>query len=570
MMIGQVLSDRYEILEKIGEGGMAVAYRGRDRVLGRAVAVKVMRPELAADAEFLARFRREARAAAGIIHEHIAAVYDTGSDGPYHYIVMEYVPGESLKARLQREGPLSLNAALTIATATAEALEAAHSAGVIHRDIKPHNILLGSEGQVKVTDFGIARAMSATGNTETGIILGSVNYVSPEQARGDAVGPQSDVYSLGIMLLEMLTGRPPFDGGERLAIVHKHIYDKAPRASTVRPGLPHEVDSLIAQCLEKELSKRFASAGEVLNYLAACPREETQGWRPGMGRERWRRALSFRWLGAAWRVRRRALVTALLVALMAVALVAVTLWAASHGRGSMIRVPDVVGMSGSAGEQHLRQAKLDYRVLGQRESEDTAAGAILSQDPAANEEVPSGSVVKVVLSEGPKSAVVPNVTQMSVEQAKKQLQLSGLGPGLVQEAYDDHIPAAYVASSLPPPGSRVVRGMAVDLVVSKGPRPAMPPGPPLPNPPKPEREEKVEFTVPADVGAGEVDVTVELVDSKGAHQTLYVGRHRANDKIPVQSVTVLEPVTVRILVNGQLRAEHRFEPEEKGAAAPPG
>ena len=223
VMIGQVLNDRYEILEKIGEGGMAVAYRGRDRVLGRAVAIKVMRPELAADGEFLARFRREARAAAGIIHEHIAAVYDTGSDGPYHYIVMEYVPGESLKARLQRGGPLPLEEALRIATATAEALEAAHSAGVIHRDIKPHNILLGSEGQVKVTDFGIARAMSGTGNTETGMILGSVNYVSPEQARGGAVGPQSDLYSLGVTLFEMLTGRPPFDGGERLAIVHKHI-----------------------------------------------------------------------------------------------------------------------------------------------------------------------------------------------------------------------------------------------------------------------------------------------------------------------------------------------------------
>jgi beta-lactam-binding protein with PASTA domain len=235
----------------------------------------------------------------------------------------------------------------------------------------------------------------------------------------------------------------------------------------------------------------------------------------------------------------------------------------------VVRVPDVVGMSGSAGEQQLKQARLDYRVLGRRESEDTAVGAILSQDPAANEEVPPGSVVKVVLSEGPKSAVVPNVTRMSVAQAKKQLQLNGLEPGLVQDGYDDHVPASYVANSLPPPGSRVVRGTAVDLVVSKGPRPAMPPGPPLPALPKPERDEKLDFTVPADVGAGEAEVTVELVTGRGARQTLYVGRHRANEKIPTQTIAVREPVTARVLVNGQLRAEHRFEPDES-AAPPPG
>jgi len=561
MMIGQVLNDRYEILEKLGEGGMAVAYRGRDRVLGRGVAVKVMRPELAADAEFLARFRREARAAAGIVHEHIAAVYDTGSDGPYHYIVMEYVPGESLKARLQREGPLPLDEVLRIATATAEALEAAHTAGVIHRDIKPHNILLGSEGQVKVTDFGIARAMSSTGNTETGVILGSVNYVSPEQARGEAVGPQSDIYSLGIMLFEILTGRPPFDGGERLAIVHKHIYDRPPRASESRPGLPHEVDALISSCLEKELSRRFASAREALSYLAACPRKETGAWRPGLRHGWWRRAIPLRWTGPAWQLRRRVLMSALAVVLVTAAVVAVTLWASSRGRGSTVRVPDLVGMSGRAGEQHLERAGLEYRVVGRRESGEAEAGTILSQTPSANEHVPPASVVKVVLSEGSKMVVVPNVTQMSVAQARKQLEAAGLEPGLVQEAYDDRVPATYVASSLPSPGARVVRGTAVDLVVSSGPRPVLPPGPPLPSPPKPAREEKLDFTVPADVGSGEVDVTVELVDSSGGRQTVYEGHHRAGDKIPTQTITVRAPVTARVLVNGQLRSEHRYESE---------
>ena len=282
-MIGQVLNDRYEIVERIGEGGMAVAYRGRDRLLGRQVAIKVMRPELAASEPFLARFRREARAAAGIIHEHIAAVYDTGSDGPYHYIVMEYVDGESLKHRVRREGPLPLAEALRIATETAEALEAAHQAGVVHRDIKPHNILLGREGQVKVTDFGIAGAAFSAAQAETSTIVGSVHYLSPEQARGDAVGPQADLYSLGATLFEMLTGRPPFDGGDRIAILHKHIYDLPPRVTELRPGLPAEVDSIVAHCLEKDLSRRFASARELLSYLGACPVIEEAPGRRGFG-----------------------------------------------------------------------------------------------------------------------------------------------------------------------------------------------------------------------------------------------------------------------------------------------
>jgi len=556
-MIGQVLNERYEILSKIGEGGMAVTYRGRDRLLGRLVAVKVMRPELAADAEFLSRFRREARAAAGITHEHIASVYDTGSDGPYHYIVMEHVAGESLSARLQREGALPLEEALRIAAETAEALDAAHSAGVVHRDIKPHNILLGPEGRVKVTDFGIARAMSSTGNTETGTILGSMNYVSPEQARGDVVGPQSDIYSLGVTLFEMLTGRPPFDGGERLAIVHKHIYDQPRQASESRPGLPHEVDSLVSLCLEKDLSRRFASARELLSYIAACPRTERGIWPPRWGPARWRRTLG---LGRAnWRLWRRALSLGFGILVLAGLVAAVTLWASARMKGTMVRVPDVVGMSGAAARAFVERAGLDCRVVGSRESEDVAAGAVLTQNPPADEQVMPGAVVKVVLSEGPKTMTVPNVTQMSVLQARRNLEAAGLKAGVEREAYDEKIPATYVASTLPAPGTRVIRDTAVDMVVSLGPRPVLPPGPPLPAQPGSGREEKLEFAVPADVGSGEVTVTVEVTDEQG-RRVIYEQHHRAGDAIPPQAVVVRAPTTVRVLVNGQLRAEEHYRP----------
>jgi len=568
-MVGQVLNDRYEILEKIGEGGMAVAYRGRDRVLGRVVAIKVMRPELAADQGFLARFRREARAAAGITHEHIAGVYDTGSDGPYHYIVMEYVDGESLKQRLRREGQLPLAEALRIATETAEALEAAHQAGVVHRDIKPHNILLSREGKVKVTDFGIAGAASSGAQPETSTIVGSVPYLSPEQARGNAAGPQADLYSLGVTLFEMLTGRPPFGGEDRMAILHKHIYDLPARVRELRPGLPHEADSIVGHCLEKDLSRRFASARELLGYLGACPRAEEA--LPG----RWPRPTGRKVARAIGEVRRwagrRALWAVVALVMLVSGGVGLGLWAAARSRAAMVQVPDVVGMSAAAARAYLQGMGLRYREVGSRPDDDVAAGSVLTQDPPANAAVGSGTVIKVVLSQGSSHVVVPNVTQMSVAQAQRNLEAAGLASGVVREGYDAQVPAGYVASTLPAPGTRVVPGTAVDMVVSMGPEPASlggapsPLGPPVPAPSASKsasggREETLSFVVPAEAGEeAEVEVVIEVLDHTGRHK-IYQGLHRPGQRIPPQKITIIGPTTARILINGEVRAERQYLP----------
>ncbi len=560
-VVGQVLNDRYEVLERIGEGGMATAYRGRDRVLGRIVAIKIMRPELAADDAFVARFRREARAAAGVAHEHIASVYDTGSDGNLHYIVMEYVEGESLKERLRREGSLPLDEALRIASETAEALAAAHAAGVVHRDIKPQNILLGHDGRAKVTDFGIARAASSPGQTDTSAIIGSVHYISPEQARGEAVGPQGDIYSLGATLFHMLTGRPPFEDGDRLAILHKHVYDRPRRPSALRPGLPPEVDFVVGHCLAKDLSQRFASARELSSHLAACPRAEAVG---GKGRlARWRHSRFGRGADAAgWWVRRRG-VWGLAATIALVATVAgVTQWAAARGRAEMVPVPDVVGMSAGAARTYLEELELEYREVGSRPSEDVEAGALLSQDPVANLEVRAGTVVKVVLSEGPSHVVVPAVTQMSVAQAQRNLEAAGLTGGTVQESYDASVPRGYVASTLPAATARVVRGTAVDLVVSLGPKPSEPGGPPPMAPPGPRgaREETLTYMVPADAGAdGEADVAIEIIDENGRRR-IYQGRHKPGERIPPQKIRVTAKTKARILVDGKVRAEREYLP----------
>ncbi len=559
IMVGQVLNDRYEILEKIGEGGMAIAYRGRDRVLGRVVAIKVMRPELATDAQFLARFRREARAAAGITHEHIAGVYDTGSDGALHYIVMEYVEGESLRDRLRREGPLLLAEALRIGTETAEALDAAHQAGVVHRDIKPANILLGWDGRVKVTDFGIARAASAPSQTDTSAVMGSVHYLSPEQARGEAVGPQGDVYSLGATLFEALTGKPPFNGGDRLAILHKHVYDRAAKPSDLRPGLPPEVDSLVGHCLEKELSRRFASAKELLGYLSACPREEDEA-AAALARTGVARVLGGLASAAAW-LKRPVVWAVLAVLVVGGGIGGFTRYATAKGRAQLVKTPDVVGMSDIAASQLVESLGLEYREVGSRPNEDTQAGGVLSQDPAPGVEVARATVMKVVVSEGRSQVVVPDVTQMSVAQAQRNLEAAGLASGVVQEAYSDMVPAGYVASTLPVTGARVVKGTAVDMVVSLGREPEGPVGPTLPPAGGVEgREEKLTYVVPADLNKrGPVEVVVELVDDTGRRK-IYTGTHRAGERIPEQKIVVKSATTARILIDGKLLAERQYLP----------
>jgi hypothetical protein len=563
-MIGQILNHRYEILEKLGEGGMAIAYLGRDRVLGRTVAIKVMRPELSGDAEFLARFRREARAAAGVTHPHIAGIYDTGNDGPHHYIVMEYVDGESLRDRLRREGPLPLGEALRIATETAEALGAAHAAGVVHRDIKPHNILLSREGQVKVTDFGIARATASSGHTETGKIIGSMDYVSPEQARGDAVGPQSDLYSLGVTLFEMLAGRTPFEGLDRIAVLHKHIYDRPPLITDFRPGLPAEVESLIEHCLEKDLSLRFASARELVGYLGACPRAEAarRGRLGGGLAQRLGRGVN----QASWWVRRRwTWVTVL--ALLALAGAGGSTWVALRPR-PLPKVPDLVGMSAAAARTAAELRGYEYRLLGERASEDVAAGVVVSQDPPAGSARDLGTVVKVVVSKGSEQVVVPNVTEMMLSAAQRNLRAVRLAPGTPREVYDDRIPAGYVAATYPGPGTKVVVGTTVGVDVSLGPKPTNVPLPPSPTPPtaggaQQAKEESFTYMVPTEGDSKQkVKVTVQLIDEQGSKRVLYEGLHLPGELIPQQTFTVSDPVVLRVLVDGEVKLERPFTASE--------
>ena len=256
----KLLNNRYELDRKIGEGGMARVYRGRDLRLNRSVAVKVLHSQYANDTSFLPRFQHEAQAAANLHHPNIVDIYDVGQDQDIHYIVMEYIDGNDLKQEILRRGALPIAETIAIIAAVADGLDAAHRTGMVHRDIKPQNIVIGSDGQVKITDFGIAKSALSTAMTETGMTFGTADYLSPEQARGQAATARSDIYCLGITLYEALTGKLPFAGENAIAVAMKHVAEEPQPPRQLNPRIPPQLEALVLQTLEKDLEKRPASA----------------------------------------------------------------------------------------------------------------------------------------------------------------------------------------------------------------------------------------------------------------------------------------------------------------------
>lgn len=264
---GRVLNDRYQLLNVVGGGGMAQVYKARDNVLGRVVAVKVLREQYANDVQFVARFKREAQAAANLAHPNIVNVYDVGQDGDLYYIVMENIAGENLKDLINRSAPLPVDTAISIAAQILSGLEYAHRSGLIHRDIKPQNVLITPQGGVKVTDFGIAKSVSDLGLTEAGLALGTAHYFSPEQAKGERVVPQSDIYAVGVTLYEMLVGRLPFESDSAMGLAYKHISEMPAPPSRLNPNVPPKLDTIVMRALAKEPQQRYTSAAEMERAL---------------------------------------------------------------------------------------------------------------------------------------------------------------------------------------------------------------------------------------------------------------------------------------------------------------
>lgn len=269
-MIGHQLGGRYEVIERVGGGGMALVYKAQDLLLNRNVAIKVLRQQFVHDEEFIRRFRREAQSAASLSHPNVVSIYDVGQEDEVHYIVMEYVEGKNLNEIIKERAPLQVDEAVRIASQIADALDHAHHNQIIHRDIKPHNILIGRNGRVKVTDFGIARAVTSTTITQTGSVVGSVHYFSPEHAKGIVTGEKSDLYSLGIVLYQMLTGQLPFLGESPISVALKHLQEEFDEPRKFNPLIPQSVENVILKSMRKNPQERYQSAKEMQTDLETC------------------------------------------------------------------------------------------------------------------------------------------------------------------------------------------------------------------------------------------------------------------------------------------------------------
>lgn len=479
-MIGTLLGNRYEILSQLGGGGMAIIFKGRDTLLNRAVTVKVLRPEYTDDEEFVARFRKEAQAVAKLSHPNIVSVHDVGQENGTHYIVMEYVEGQNLKQIIKEMGRESVDHAIDIAKQICDGLQHAHENGIVHRDIKPHNILVNDNGQVKVTDFGIAQIMSSITITNSGTILGSVHYFSPEQAQGGTTGIKSDIYSAGVVLYEIVTGKVPFEGETPIAVALKHIQDSPLPPSKLNPQVSPELERIILRAMEKDVSMRYMSAGDMARDLRRLISEG----RPDDTRIMNADEFATRVLNGpviitkdkpnddeieyrkGKKKRMRPLVK-VLIAAIAIGLLAGAVYGLnSYLNVPEIRVPDVKQKPLEEAKAILKANSLDFDTQ-LRLDPNVPVGNVISQYPFAGSTVKQNTQVILTVSQGPELGTVPDVTKKELEAAQVEINNAGFESSTSKE-YSNDVPAGVVISQTPEGNTEVAKSTIVKLFISKG------------------------------------------------------------------------------------------------------
>lgn len=522
---GMFVADRYEIIGKIGTGGMSDVYKARDHILGRFVAIKVLKQEFSEDVNFVVKFRTEAQSAAGLEHPNIVNIYDVGSEEGMHYIVMEYVEGVTLKTYIEKKGRLTYKEAVSIAIQVGRGMEAAHAKNIIHRDIKPQNILISTEGKAKVTDFGIARAVS--NNTISADVMGSVHYASPEQARNGFVDDKSDIYSLGIVMYEMVTGRVPFDGETTVSIAIQHLQEEMPSPGTYAADLPISLEKIILKCTQKSPDRRYGNISELLGDLkqvlvhpnvdfvkmsdgsmnrtrvmderevneiknARAPRtEEKRGnyEEPEEDPEDEEEEEGDGFLNP--RLEKAVTIGGIIAAVIIVAIVIYlvgNIFGIFGGSGkkkekdsteepSVInteqvkkeQVPmiKVTGMTFDEAKKALRDIGLGIREAGTGSSDEYEKGQIMSQDVEAGEEVDINTTINVYISTGAGEVQVPSVLDYDSEAAMNMLRDQGFDPVRKYE-YSDTAASGKVISQTPEGGTPAKKGDTVTIVVSQG------------------------------------------------------------------------------------------------------
>ncbi|MBB2912780.1 serine/threonine-protein kinase [Streptosporangium becharense] len=507
-LVGKLLDGRYRVESRIARGGMATVYLALDIRLDRTVAVKVMHRSLAEDPAFVRRFIGEAKSVASLSHPNVVHVFDQGTDGGNVYLSMEYVPGRTLRDVLRARGRFPAREALEVMIPILAALGAAHQAGLVHRDVKPENVLIADDGRVKVVDFGLARAIEATNQTRTGVMIGTIGYMSPEQVTAGAADARSDVYAAGIMLFELLTGRQPYEGDTPMSVAYRHVHDTVPAPSALLPGSPPLLDTLVAQATARDPAGRPADATALLvaaveahrmlpresgpvpaippvagpsnatqvhpastppapvNHTLIQPRAELLT-SPAGGQAspaappapvpaapaRERRGPRARWFLIA-------------LAVVMVAAVGVTGWLFSQE--TSIKVPYLIGQNITLAVAEAKQRGFVVEEGKAEHDEKVPKGNVLRTEPASGTEAEPGAKLILIASAGPKRIAVPNVVGLSAPEARVKLSEAGLVPGSVRRQPNETVPRDQVIRTSPAVGNQVKEGTKVNLVVSAG------------------------------------------------------------------------------------------------------
>ncbi|MDD4377389.1 MAG: Stk1 family PASTA domain-containing Ser/Thr kinase [Eubacteriales bacterium] len=502
-MSNRLLAGRYELIEKIGEGGMAVVYKAKCRLLNRYVAIKILRPEYTKDSQFVESFKRESQAAASLSHPNIVSVYDVGKEGNINYIVMELIEGRPLSEIIKEQAPMDYRKAIEVIKQVAAALSIAHKNHIIHRDVKPHNILITNDGIAKLTDFGIAKAArDATIVTGTSKIIGSVHYFSPEQARGSYVDERSDIYSLGIVLYEMLTGQVPFDGDNPVSIALMHINDQITPPSQLVPGIPPALEKLIMKATNKYQTNRYKSADELLEELdniefvtkvvgnsvfaaAEDMRRQNQELddleeitsvkntaknklKPNFNDKKQQIQKEEPVREGKDKKKKKILIFSIVGGIIALAILGFTLHSLGiFGGGDEVIVPDLKNLTFEEAEKELAKLELKIEKGDEVDSPDVEEGKITSQTPSADTKVKKGKTIVVNISKGKKAGVIPNVVSQDFEGIKEYIESLGFTLGFVEKK-ESELPKGTIISQSPLGGDPAEPGTAIDIVVSNG------------------------------------------------------------------------------------------------------
>lgn len=515
-MIGTLLGDRYELQEKIGEGGMAEVYKAKCHKLNRFVAIKILKREFSDDAEFVEKFKREATAVASLSDNNIVGIYDVGTQGNINYIVMEYVKGNTLKEDLRRRGKYDAKDAINIGIQIAKALECAHRNNIIHRDVKPHNILLTENGIVKVTDFGIAKASNSVTITNTNKVMGSAHYFSPEQAKGSFVDERTDIYSLGIVLYELVTGVVPFDAETPVSIALKHIQEAPIPPKQLNPSISEGLNKLILKAIEKEPVKRYQTAVEIISDLEKIQNNFNYNIKTNNMEEDFTRVMDpitpeklktyakkdndyddyydeddediddeiqtpskQKFNTKKNSKKKKPLVVLAIIALLAIIGIVGVMAATGKLNGNQgktstdeVTVPNIKGLKEADAKNLVEEKGLVFTVES-REKSDQPEGTVIRCSPDEGTTVKTNSEVKVVLSAGAKNITVPSVVNMDIDSAKEIIKSNEFAVGNISYEFNEDVPKDSVIRQTPDPNSSAEKGSSIDMVISKGPKNTM-------------------------------------------------------------------------------------------------